>query len=125
MAAVLGEVGKQAVHGGVLSRVDKGAALAPKGDQPGMPELVQVERQGRRRQGEPVPNVARGHTARSSLDQKAENIEAGLLGERRKGSESTDLLHIFRIMEITGLSIPSVATDHGDTSERSQARGDA
>jgi hypothetical protein len=32
--------------------------------------------------------MARGHTTRSSLDQKAENIEARLLGERRKGSES-------------------------------------
>jgi hypothetical protein len=28
-------------------------------------------------------------------------------------------------MEIIGLSIPSVATDHGDTPERSQARGNA
>jgi hypothetical protein len=44
LATVFGQIPNETIHGCVLGGVDQRAAFAPKFDEAGMPELVQVER---------------------------------------------------------------------------------
>src|SRR5689334_15155657 len=43
LAAVLGEITEQSVHGAVVGGLVEGAAVAPRGDEPGMAQARQVE----------------------------------------------------------------------------------
>ena len=107
LAAILRQIGEQRVHDGISGRIDQGAALPAEGHEIGVLELVQVERQRRRRKPEPLADLSRGQPLRAGLHQQPEDIEARLVGERDKGRDSGHLFHSSNILEILIASIPS------------------
>src|SRR3989344_777834 len=93
LAAVLGQVGQQVVHGGKRGAVDQVAALALLAHQARVGQLLEVERQrvGRNAQllGQPAgrePLLARHH-------QGAEHPQAHFLGQGGEGSDDIGFLH--------------------------------
>lgn len=100
MAAILGHVSEQRVHDRISRRVDQRPAFAPKGDEVGVLELAQVERQRRRREREPLANLPRRKPLGSGLHEQPENIEPRFVAERDKGGDGFLLFHISNMMEI-------------------------
>ena len=65
-----------------------------------MPELIEMERQRRRRQAEPFTDLTGRQPVRPGLDQQSEHIKAGLLCECRQGGYGPRFLHTSIIMEM-------------------------
>ncbi|CCJ06854.1 Hypothetical protein BN69_1403 [Methylocystis sp. SC2] len=76
-----------------------------------------MERQRRRREREPLANLARGKPLRSGLHEQPKNIEPSFVAERDKGGDGAMLFHISNMMEIFAESsqpqVPAVARDSG------------
>ena len=63
-------------------------------------ELVQVKRQRRGREREPLPNLPRRQPLGSGLHEQPENVEARFVAERDKGGDGFLFFHISNMMEI-------------------------
>ena len=85
LAAVLGQVAEQRVHGLVAGRVDHRASLATHGDEAGVTQAVEMEGQGVGRELEGAGDPSRRHAVRPGLNQQAEHIEAIVLGKGGQG----------------------------------------
>ena len=86
MAAVLGEIAQQIIHRAVFGRIDQRTAFTVERHEFCLLELVQVERQGRRWQPEPLPDPPSRQAVNSGLDQQVKDIEPGILCEGAEGS---------------------------------------
>ena len=81
LAAVFSEIAEQVVHHRISREVDERASFAPEGDEVGVLEPVEMERERGTRQPEPVADLADGHAPVSGLHKQAEDIEARFLSE--------------------------------------------
>jgi hypothetical protein len=102
LATILGQVGQQSVHGFVRGRIDQRPAFAPECHQAGVLKLVQMKGECRRRQPQPVADLARRQPLGAGLHQKPKHIEPGFLRERRQRNDGFFLFHISSIMELLG-----------------------
>ncbi len=76
------------------------AAVAADGDQTGVAKAIGMKRQVAGRDTEPRRDLAGPQTFRTGLDQQAEHIEPGVLGERRERRHNFHLFHISIIIEL-------------------------
>jgi len=88
-AAVLGQVTDQAVHRIEVGAVPDEAAVLAGNDEAGAPELLQVERERRRRNVEPCRDLPGGQPLGRMLDQKPVDPETRVLRERGEGERDT------------------------------------
>src|SRR5215475_768114 len=68
--------------------------------EPRMPQTIEVEGQGVRRNPEFCCNLARRHTLRSRLNQQAIRIQPALLCKRRKCGHDLIFIHVSTIIEV-------------------------
>ncbi len=78
-AAILSKIGEQRVHRRIFGRVDQRSAFAPEGDQPRLPELREMKRQGCRGHAELFGDLTGRQTLRPGLDEAAKDIEPSAL----------------------------------------------
>ncbi len=93
-AAVFGQVADQAVHRGVVRRVDELASQSPLGDQTGMQHLLKVKGQGRRRHVEPFGDVAGGKAVSAFFDQQPVDGEPVIVGDSAKCGDNLFCVHV-------------------------------
>ena len=100
-AAVFHQVGDQIVHRDVVGAVDDRAAVAPAPHQPRVFQVIQMEREGRRRNAELGADFAGGHSVGAALHQHPEHVEPRFLGEGGERGDCFLFLHIFITIEIS------------------------
>src|SRR5215510_9486554 len=101
LAAILREVAEQRVHGVVARGVDHRPPFAPHGDEPGLAQAVEVERQRVRRQPDRVRHLSGGNAFRSRLHQQAVGFEAMLLRKRSERRDGVGFPHCSTIIEMS------------------------
>src|SRR5271165_968140 len=79
LAAVLGEVGEQAIHRRIFRRVDQRAAFAAALHQAGLLQVIEMKGERRGWKAQALPDMPCGHPVRSSLNEQPEDIEARFL----------------------------------------------
>lgn len=100
LTAIFRQVTEKAVHGRIFGNVNERAPLPLKRDESGLPQLIEVEGQGGRRQRELFADPARRQALASRLHQQAEHIETGLLRQGGESGYCICLFHISKIMEM-------------------------
>ena len=100
-AAVLGQEAEQFVHRLEPRGIDHRATLATYRDKAREAQSVKMEGERIRREIESRRDGARRHAFRSSLNQKAENIEAVLLRESGQCGQNVLLLHTSTDIEMS------------------------
>ena len=81
-AAILGQVGDDAVHRVEVSGIDDETAFLARLNQSGAVQFLQVEGERRGRDGECLGHLAGGMPCRPGLNQQPKNREPGLLSQR-------------------------------------------
>ena len=87
LAAVLGEIGQQAFHRGILGCIDKRAAFPAKRDETRVPELVQMKRERSGWQPQPFADPTSRQPARTCLHKQPKDIKPRVLGECCEGGD--------------------------------------
>jgi hypothetical protein len=93
LAAVAGQEGEQAARAGIVRGVEDLPLSSPGAQQARPIELLDVEREGRRRNSDPCRDLPRRQTARARGHEQPENREPGLMSERRQRRERRFLFH--------------------------------
>jgi hypothetical protein len=92
-AAILGEVGDEAVHRGEVGGINDLPSEPPLRDEARLPHVLQMKGQGRGRHIEPRGNIAGGQALRSLLDQHAVDGEAVVVGDRAERGHGLFRVH--------------------------------
>src|SRR5271169_1292275 len=85
LAAIIGQVAEQHIHGVEPRGVNHRAALAPDGDESGLAQAIEMEGQGVRRESKSVGDLSRRHPGGSRLDKKTVSIKTIVLSEGGQG----------------------------------------
>lgn len=93
LAAVFGQVADQAVHMGVFGAIDQVAALLFDGDETGVGQFLQVERQGVAGHVELVGQHAGRESFRAGNDQGAEHAQTLGMRQRAQGGNGLIFVH--------------------------------
>lgn len=97
--AVLGEEGDERARAFNIDGIEDAPVDPPRPQQPGALEMRQVVRERRRRDCEPVRNLAGGEPARTLGDHQPEHRKPVLLRQRGKGFNSASNFHYSNIVE--------------------------
>lgn len=111
-ATLLGQVGQQLVHGGVMGRVvNESPGLARRG-QTGIDQFLQMEGQAAIGFGaQQFGNAPDSQTLLARLNQQAKDLQAGFLGQGAQGDNSVLYIHVSIIIEIYKYNNGGMLTD--------------
>ncbi|WP_443589027.1 hypothetical protein [Acidocella sp.] len=99
LAAIFCQIGQKGIHGRVFGGIDQRPPLPAKRHQPGVPQLIEVKREGIAWHAKPFGYLAGRQPVRPGLHKQTEDIQAGVLGKRRQSRNGLSLFHRSIILE--------------------------